>query len=192
MAQLASTPRIGMIWAEALNHAIGRAGVMPWHLPEDLAHFRRVTTGAPVIMGRRTWESLPARFRPLPGRLNIVITRNPNYSAPGAKLCGSLAEAVELAGVLSADAAVGDAASAAGSAGRERVAAWVIGGGELYRAALPIAQEVWRTRIEVLVADADTYAPQLDEHWHRVEETAPQVSESGLQFSFERWERVAA
>ncbi|WP_425280681.1 dihydrofolate reductase [Leucobacter insecticola] len=82
--------RLGMIWAQSRNGAIGRDGDMSWHLPEDLAHFKRVTLGAPVIMGRRTWESLPERFRPLPGRANIVVSRDPAYRADGATVVSSL------------------------------------------------------------------------------------------------------
>jgi dihydrofolate reductase len=68
-------PRIGLIWAQARGGVIGKDGTMPWHLPEDLAHFKRTTLSHPVIMGRKTWESLPPRFRPLPGRANLVVTR---------------------------------------------------------------------------------------------------------------------
>lgn len=89
--------RIGMIWAEARGGAIGRDGEMPWHLPEDLAHFKQSTLGEPVIMGRRTWESLPERFRPLPGRENLVVTRDASYSAPGAAVRSSLPAAIQAA-----------------------------------------------------------------------------------------------
>ena len=75
--------RSGLIWAESHGGVIGRDGGMPWHVPEDLAHFKEVTLGAPVIMGRKTWESLPPRFRPLPGRANIVVTRQADWAAAG-------------------------------------------------------------------------------------------------------------
>ena len=87
--------RINLILARAANGVIGRDGALPWHLPEDLAHFKRQTMGAPVIMGRRTWDSLPPKVRPLPGRRNIVITRQAQWQADGAERAGSLLEAVQ-------------------------------------------------------------------------------------------------
>ncbi len=89
---------LGLIWAEADGGVIGAAGGMPWHVPEDLAHFKDVTAGAPVVMGRKTWESLPERFRPLPGRRNIVVTRNGDWSAAGAERAGSLEGALAAGG----------------------------------------------------------------------------------------------
>ena len=86
--------KIGMIFARARNGVIGKGGVMPWHLPEDLAHFKRVTLGCPVIMGRKTWDSLPPRFRPLPGRINIVVTRQGDWCAAGATRASSLSQAI--------------------------------------------------------------------------------------------------
>lgn len=76
--------RLHLILARAANGVIGNNNALPWHLPEDLAHFKRLTSGCPVIMGRKTWDSLPARFRPLPGRRNIVVTRQPDWQADGA------------------------------------------------------------------------------------------------------------
>ncbi|GAA1610068.1 dihydrofolate reductase [Leucobacter chromiireducens] len=172
----AEAPRIGLIWAEAAGGAIGRDGDMPWHLPEDLAHFKRTTLGAPVIMGRRTWESLPARVRPLPGRDNIVVTRTPEYAAPGARL----AESLEAALAQLRHSTAGD------------VDAWVMGGGQLYRAALPVATELVVTRIALEVPDADTFAPEIGAEWQRVEAGPEQVSATGLHFHIERWRRDAA
>ena len=88
--------RLGLIWAEARGGVIGKDGAMPWHVPEDLAHFRAATMGDPVIMGRRTWESFPPRFRPLPGRRNIVVTRNDSWQDDGAERAVSLDQALEL------------------------------------------------------------------------------------------------
>src|SRR5699024_1639276 len=88
---------LGMIWAQAHGGVIGAGGAMPWHLPEDLAHFKATTAGHPVIMGRATWDSLPPRFRPLPGRRNIVVTRDPRWSAEGAQACRTPDEAVHAA-----------------------------------------------------------------------------------------------
>lgn len=160
--------RLGMIWAEARGGAIGRGGVMPWHLPEDLAHFRRETTGAPVIMGRRTWESLPERFRPLPGRENVVVSRDPHGEAPGATVVASLESALET---------VGDGA-------------WIMGGGQLYRAAMPLADTLVVTRIDLDVADADTFAPEIGPEWRLADPGTPLCAENGTGYRFERWVRA--
>jgi hypothetical protein len=111
--------RIGMIWAQAATGVIGRDGTMPLHLPEDFEHFRRTTEGHPVIMGRRTWDSLPDRFRPLPGRTNIIVTRDQDWSAAGAIRAGSLHYAVVVA--------LGQP---------DPGPIWIIGGGTLYRTQL--------------------------------------------------------
>jgi dihydrofolate reductase len=133
------TARLILIAAVARGRAIGRGNALPWHLPEDLKHFRATTLGAPVIMGRRTWDSLPPRFRPLPGRLNIVVTRDRAWQAEGA---------VAVAGLDEALAAAGDAPRA-----------FVIGGGELYRSALAHADELFLTELELDVPDADVFFP---------------------------------
>lgn len=132
------TARLGLVWAEAAGGVIGADGGMPWHVPEDLAHFKEVTLGAPVIMGRRTWESFPERFRPLPGRRNIVITRSGGWDADGAERAGSLDDALALAG----DADV----------------VWVIGGGGIFREAIGRADVLEVTELDLQV-DGDTYAP---------------------------------
>src|SRR5207244_10135419 len=105
-----ATMELGLVYARAANGVIGKRGVMPWHLPEDMAHFKQVTMGAPVIMGRKTWESLPPRFRPLPGRRNVVITRQRDWKAEGATRAESLQDALAVC------------------ASEPNV--WVIGGGE--------------------------------------------------------------
>lgn len=131
-----------VIAAVARDGAIGRGGDMPWHLPADLKHFRRLTQGHPVVMGRKTWESLPPRFRPLPGRRNVVITRNAAWSDAGAEAAPSLAAALALL------------------AGADKV--FVIGGGELYAQALPLADTLELTEIDATVPDADTHFPAWD------------------------------
>ena len=140
----AAAPRIGMIWAQARGVVIGAGGTMPWHLPEDLKHFKRTTSGSPVVMGRRTWESFPPRFRPLPGRTNIVITRDDSLDLPGAVRARSLPEALELA------------ATEAGPAGTT----WVIGGGSIYADAIEVAEQLVVTEIDLQV-DGDTLAPRI-------------------------------
>lgn len=167
---------LGAIWAQTEEGVIGRGGTMPWSLPEDLAFFRRTTTGHPVIMGRRTWESFPEHFRPLPGRTNIVVTSAPERVAPGGGggVCTapSYADAVELART---------------SPGAERI--WVIGGGQLYRQALTDPQhpvtEVLVTVIDLAV-DGDTHAPELGDAWATEPVAGPSVSRTGLGYRIER------
>jgi dihydrofolate reductase len=137
---------IGLIWAQATGGVIGREGAIPWRLPEDQAHFRACTAGATVVMGRRTWDSLPARFRPLPDRRNVVLSRAPGWSAPGAEAAGALADALALTG--EADV-------------------WVIGGAAVYAEALPLADRVERTEVDLELA-GDTFAPLLDDGWRLV------------------------
>src|SRR5687767_7423224 len=122
-----TSPRINLIYARAANGVIGKDGTMPWHLPEDLAHFKQLTHGCPVIMGRKTWDSLPPRFRPLPGRTNIVITRQDGWQAEGATPAASLDHALDLAG------AVPDI--------------WVIGGAQIYAQAEALAVRAEVTEI---------------------------------------------
>ncbi len=153
---------LGLIFARSRNGVIGKAGALPWHLPEDLAHFKRLTAGCPVIMGRKTWDSLPPRFRPLPGRTNIVVTRQCEWQAPGATRATSLPEAVALC------------------AGQAR--AWVIGGAEIYDQALPLAQTAEVTEIEADF-EGDAFAPRLGPQWREVARER-QRSATGLAFSF--------
>ena len=145
---------VNLIWAQARSKsgrqgAIGYKGGMPWHLSEDLKHFQELTVSHPVIMGRRTWESLSPKYRPLPNRDNIVITHNTQYRAVGATVVGSLEDALDLA----RQEAIPDD-------GLDRSEIWVIGGAELFREAMPIANKVYVTDIDAEV-DADTYAPDI-------------------------------
>src|SRR5690349_1552905 len=154
--------RIGLIYAQSRNGVIGKGGVLPWHLPEDLAHFKRTTLGAPVIMGRKTWDSLPPRFRPLPGRRNIVITRDASWQAAGAERATTLDEALAL------------------GAGADTV--WVTGGAEIFRLALPRAHVAVVTEIDADF-EGDTHAPELGPGWREVARER-HVSASGLPYSF--------
>lgn len=167
--------RIGMIWAQAKGGAIGRDGTMPWHLPEDLAHFKTVTMGAPVIMGRRTWDSLPEAFRPLPGRENVVVTRSLGFHAEGAHVAGSLTGALEYTAHTARDGIV-----------------WIMGGGQLYREAMAVATELVVTHIDLDVPDADTFAPDIDAGWRLESRSEPFISEGGLGYVFERYVRPEA
>jgi dihydrofolate reductase len=125
---------VGLIWAQSTSGVIGRDGTIPWHLPEDLARFKRVTMGHTVVMGRRTWDSLPVRFRPLPGRANIVVTRQAAWQSDGAQVAHNLADALVLA------------RASAAATGAPRV--FVIGGGQLFAEALPLADTLLMTEID--------------------------------------------
>jgi dihydrofolate reductase len=176
-----SRPPIGLVWAEARGGVIGAAGGMPWHVPEDLAHFKAVTLGAPVIMGRKTWDSLPDRFRPLPGRANVVVTRQPEWSAPGAVAASSFDEALALA--------AGAEGVGPEGAGVDRV--WVIGGGELFRLALPLADRLEVTRLDLEI-EGDAFAPTLDDTWHLAHVDPAggwHTSRSGIRYRFDRFTR---
>jgi len=134
-------PRIAFVVAMDENRLIGRDNDLPWRLPDDMGWFRRQTMGKPCIMGRKTYDSLPDRFRPLPGRLNIVVTRNREYKAPGAAVVHSVDDAIK---------AAGDA---------EEIA--IIGGADLFRRLLPIADRLYLTQIHG-AAEGDVYFPQFE------------------------------
>lgn len=166
-------PQIILIACVASNGVIGRVGddgvgAMPWHLPEDLKHFRELTNGHAVVMGRKTWESLPERFRPLPNRRNIVITRNPDYLATGAEVFGSIA--------------------AAHAACRNSEKFFIIGGGELYKLAINDADSLELTEIHQAF-DGDAYFPDFPrDQWQQVFRDCHR-SESGLDFDFATYVR---
>ncbi len=131
--------RISLVVAVSLNGVIGRDGSLPWHISSDLKKFKTITMGNPIIMGRKTWESLPKR--PLPGRQNIVITRQADYKAVGAVVARDAKSALAAAG------------------GAEEIA--VIGGGEIYKMFFPLAHRVYLTEVDIVV-EGDTYFPKLD------------------------------
>ncbi len=154
--------RVHLIFARAANGVIGKHGALPWHLPQDMAHFKQTTLGHPVIMGRKTWDSLPPRFRPLPGRLNVVVTRQTQWHADGALSAHSLAEACALCPPDSD--------------------AWIIGGAQIYAQALPLACTAQVTEIDAAF-EGDAYAPGFGPTWIETarERHAPA---SGPGFSF--------
>lgn len=160
-----------IIAAVAENGVIGRDGGLPWRLPEDLRRFKRVTTGRAVIMGRKTFETLPG---PLPGRRNLVVTRQAGYRAEGVEVCGSLDEALACARCDS------------GRAGP----VYVLGGGEIYRQALPLADRLDLTRVEAAV-EGDTFFPDVDRsRWELIEsEDRRCVAGHSHDFRFETWRR---
>ncbi|HNN47200.1 MAG: dihydrofolate reductase [Rhodocyclaceae bacterium] len=152
---------LAMIAAMARDRVIGRDNTLPWHLPEDLKHFKATTLGKPVIMGRKTWESLG---RPLPGRRNLVISRNTGYALSGGELFPSLESALE--------------------ACTDEETCFVIGGAELYRQALPLAQRIHLTEIETDVTGGDAHFPLLPAaEWQEASREA-HVSEKGLHYNF--------
>ncbi len=148
---------------------IGRAGTLPWRIPEDMARFREVTMGHPVVMGRKTWDSLPDRFRPLTGRRNVVVTRNASWSAEGAEQTPSLEAALELL------------------AAEERVS--IIGGGEIFAAALPRADELVLTEIDVDI-EGDTFFPKWSADEFVEAGRQEHVSDDGVPFAFVTYERA--
>ena len=161
--------KIGLIWAQARNRVIGKNGVMPWHLPEDLAHFKRVTLNHPVIMGRKTWDSIPPKFRPLPGRTNIVVTRQADWHEKGAQCSSSLREALQQC--------------------ENSNQVWVIGGAQIYAQALPLADELVVTEIDADF-DGDAHAPAIGPDWREVARERI-VAASGLRLAFVTYRQAA-
>jgi dihydrofolate reductase len=158
--------RLGLIWAQSTSGVIGRGGAIPWQLPEDLAHFKELTMGHTVVMGRRTWESLPTKVRPLPGRKNVVLTRQADFTAEGATVVQSLDEAL-----TDPDT-------------------WVVGGEQIYTLAMPRASRCEVTEVEVDLPrdDGDVVAPVLDETWVG---TAGEweTSRTGIRYRFHSYRR---
>ncbi|OYD68483.1 dihydrofolate reductase [Rhodococcus sp. OK302] len=153
---------VTLVWAQANNRVIGQGNTIPWRLSEDMTYFKNVTMGHPVIMGRLTWDSIPPKFRPFSGRRNIVVTRDATWAADGAEAAHSLDDALALS-----DADV-----------------CVIGGGQIYSAAMPFATKLLVTEIDLDIA-GDAYAPVVGPEWTLRSDEPWQTSEkSGLRF---RW-----
>jgi dihydrofolate reductase len=161
---------VGLVWAQSTSGVIGRNGDIPWHVPEDLTRFKQVTFGHTVVMGRRTWDSLPARVRPLPGRRNVVLSHQTDFTADGAEVVRSL------------DKVLSEALT--------EPEAWVIGGAQIYLLALPHATRCEVTEIEIDLQrdDDDALAPVLDETWLG-EIGEWQVSRSGPRYRFHSYRR---
>jgi len=158
---------LSLIVAYSKNRAIGKDNKLPWRLPSDLAHFKRNTLGRPIIMGRKTWESLG---RPLPGRLNIVVSRTPNASFPGAMRADSLDRALQLVGTAPE--------------------VFIIGGAQLYEQALAKVSRIVATEIDTTV-EADAFFPELNKsEWEEVSREV-QPPENGLHFAFVEYRRKA-
>lgn len=160
---------LGMIWAQAHDRIIGADGDMPWHLPEDLRHFRRTTGHDPVIMGRSSWDALPPHFRPLPGRRNIVLSGRPGFEAPGAETATSLESALSLV---------------------EGERAWVCGGARVYAEAMPHADVLVVTDIDIEVA-GDRRAPRIGAEFEIIERTPWLTSADGLRYRISSYRRTS-
>jgi dihydrofolate reductase len=158
---------VGLIWAQSAGGVIGRAGGIPWRLPEDQARFKQLTMGHTVVMGRLTWESLPTTVRPLPGRRNVVLTRQTDYVADGAEVVSTLEEALT------------------------DEETWVIGGEQIYALALAVASrcEVTEIEIDLRREDGDAVAPVLDEAW-AARSGEWLTSSSGLRYRFHSYLRI--
>lgn len=162
-------PALSLVVAVSDNDVIGRDNALPWHLPADLKHFKAVTMGKPIVMGRKTYDSIG---RPLPGRLNIIITRNRELEIPGVTVVGSFEEAL---------ARAGDAPEVA-----------VIGGAELFRSALPLASRIYFTRVHGTV-EGEIKFPVLDPaHWREVERSHhPADDKHAYAMTFTTLDRIA-
>lgn len=166
---MAAMPKIVLVAAVAKNRVIGRDNQLVWQLPEDMQHFKSLTQGHAVLMGRKTWESLPPRFRPLPGRRNIVVTRQGDYVAAGAEVAGSLPAALALAA--------------------ERETVFVIGGADIYTQALPLADRLEITEVD-LEPEGDAWFPVIPTTEWR--ETARQsaIGQNGTGYAFVTYQRI--
>lgn len=169
-------PIVSIIVAAAENGVIGRDNDMPWKLSTDLKRFKALTLGKPVIMGRRTWESIG---RPLPGRPNIVVTRDPAFKAEGAQVVGSLEDAIDFGRKLAAEIGVDEVC--------------IIGGGNIYAQGLPLADVVHLTRVLATI-DGDTYFPEIDsEVWNAIStENVPAGEKDSHPTRYIRYERRVA
>ncbi|GAB3298987.1 dihydrofolate reductase [Epidermidibacterium keratini] len=166
---------IGLIWAQAHDRVIGADGAIPWRIPEDLARFRALTGTSRVLMGRRTWDSLPPRFRPLPGRDNVVLTRSDSWAADGAVVAHSVEEAL------------------AGPAGAASGDVWVMGGGDIYALAMDRADVLEVTEVDLEVP-GDVRAPVIGPEWV-LSESDPvegwhESSEDGTRYRFLTYRRA--
>lgn len=162
---------VNLIYACSRNGVIGRDNTLPWHLPEDMEHFKAHTSNAPVIMGRKTWSSLPPKSRPLPNRINIVISQSDQWQAAGAMRASSIENALSL---------VPDAPQV-----------WVIGGSQIYEMALPYADHAYVTEIDETY-EGDTYAPELTEdQWQMTESSELMTSVTDLKYKFVVYSRIA-
>ena len=151
----------GIIVAIGERGAIGRKGDLIWHIPEDLKHFKSLTIGHPIIMGRKTWDSLPRK--PLPGRRNIIVTRSKDFAAEGAEIAHSPEEALQMT---------------------QNENPFIIGGGEIYRKMMPLASSLHLTQIKADAPDADTFLEINPNDWEVVETEGPYFTPEGIEYSY--------
>lgn len=162
--------RIALVVAMAENGVIGKGGALPWRIPEDMKWFREITMGKPCIMGRKTWESLPKK--PLPGRINIVVSRDPDYKAGGATVATSFDDAV----------------AAAMRQAPDEIA--VLGGAQIYAEAMKRAGRIYLTRVHKSF-DGDAFFPEIDARvWQATQRVAAQTSTTGLTFDIVELDRA--
>ncbi|NWN87935.1 MAG: dihydrofolate reductase [Micrococcaceae bacterium] len=171
-----------MVWAQSLDGVIGLDGGMPWDVPEDLKHFKDVTMGEVLVMGRKTWSSFPKSVRPLPGRTSIIVSKtfsddpsDPKLDHDDVHVVEDLHQGLELAVQLKTSQTI-----------------WVVGGGTLYDQAIDGATVVERSLFNLTV-DGDTYAPELDGSWTLAAQDPTNgwhTSKSSVEYRFERWERT--
>jgi len=159
---------ISIVVACGSNLVIGRDGGLPWHLPTDMRRFRDLTAGAPVIMGRKTFESLPGAYRPLPNRRNLVLSTDPDYAAPDVEVLADLRSAI--------DRCDGDC--------------FVIGGAQVYSQALPRADRVYLTQVET-ACEGDAFFPALQDHDWVCWAESERIAENGHEFVFRAYDRAA-
>ena len=173
MADVNSRPRIALIAAMAANRVIGKANQMPWHLPADLKHFKRLTLGKPVIMGRKTFESIGSK--PLPGRVNIVVSGNENYAPSGAVMARDLTQALHIAEGHALDEIM------------------IMGGATIYEQAIALADRLYLTFIQLNVAGGDAFFPDLRQYkWNELSsESHVPDEENPYNYSFVTYERAA-
>jgi dihydrofolate reductase len=157
-----------LIAAVAKNRVIGRDNQLLWNIPEDMAHFKALTAGHTVLMGRKTWESLPPRFRPLPGRRNIVVTRQVDYAAPGAEVAHSLENGLQIASTATS--------------------VFIIGGAEIYAQALPLADRLELTEVD-LQPEGDAWFPEIPAAQWQATERRSLRSSSDIDIEFVRYQR---
>lgn len=158
---------ISLLVAHDLDHVIGVDNRMPWHIPAELGYFKKMTMGKAVVMGRKTFESIG---RPLPGRLNIIITRNPSYEAAGVTVVHTLEEAVSLAKDYAEEV-------------------MIIGGSEIFKMAMDIADRLYITVIKRSYT-GDTFFPNYNEGWELISESEDQYAEDGTSYVYQIWERT--
>lgn len=165
---------ISIVVAVGENNAIGRGGDLLWRLPKDMQFFKETTIGHNVVMGRKTYESIPPKFRPLVGRVNIVVTRQEGYEAPGCRVVQSVEDAIAFAKA------------------NEEEELMVIGGGEIYRQLFDRADKIYLTKVMHSFEDADTFFPQLSPNrWRMVQMQRHSADEKhAYDFEFQILERV--